>query len=217
MLASCNQSEPVMVNVSPKDMERTGDRYYGDWEQMEARTVSSLKGYKKTDIPVGRYGDRTDIQFEETGFYYTKKVEGKWWAVSPDGYPLISLGINALNLNLEEKVMNVFNEKYGSPEKWLDETVPMLEKYGFNGAGSWVDVEQVRSYNERNDARFSYCPILYLVTNYKSTLDESRGYNADKKLLPVFGQGFEEYCEMRAGELSEMKNDPNLFGYFFDK
>src|SRR6056297_938426 len=82
LLVSCQNKEPVMVNVRPKDMNRTGERYYEDWRPMEVRTVETLKRYRQKDIPRGRYDDRTDMTAEKTGFYYTKKIDGKWWAIS---------------------------------------------------------------------------------------------------------------------------------------
>ena len=137
-------------------------------------------------------------------------------AVSPDGYALISKGMNALNLTIADPVMQTFRAKYQSPDQWMDETIPFLKEYGYNGAGSWCDTDLVRSYNERNDDHFSYCTMLYLLTNYKQTLDESTGYHADKKLMPVFDKGFETYCAVRAAGLEAMKDDPNLFGHFLD-
>lgn len=215
-LVSCNQQDPVLVNVKKKDMNQTGERYYEDWVKLETRTVGSLQEYRREKVPVGRYNDRTDMQFEKTGFYYTKKLDGQWWAVSPDGHPLISIGVNVLNMNVAESRLKIMREKYGTLENWIDDAIPLMEKYGFYGAGSWVDVEQVRSYNERHDAYFFYCPQLYMLTNYKNTLDTLRGYHASKKLFPVFDKEFEEYCSVRAGELEEYRDDPNLFGYFLD-
>jgi hypothetical protein len=213
---SCSHSQKMTVNVKPKDMNRTGERYYEDWEQMEVRTVATLKRYRQKNIPLGRYNDRTDMKSEQTGFYYTKKIDDKWWAISPDGHPLIAIGINSLNLRASDRVKFTYSVKYGTPEKWADDAIPLLQRYGYNGAGSWVDVEQVRAYNERHGGHFSYCPQLSLVSGYKETINEARGYHKSNKLFPVFGPGFEEYCEMRANELKEYKDDPNLFGYFLD-
>ncbi len=215
-LVSCQKQEPVMVNVRPKDMNRSGDRYYEDWTQMEVRTVETLKRYRQKEIPLGRYNDRTDMATDKTGFFYSKKIDGKWWAISPDGHPLIAIGINSLNLRGSDRVKFTYSVKYGTPENWADDAIPLLQRYGYNGAGSWVDVEQVRAYNERHGAHFSYCPQLSLVSGYKDTIDRARGYHESNKLFPVFGPGFEEYCEQRAAELAEYKDDPNLFGYFLD-
>ena len=216
VLVSCNQEEPVLVNVKKKDMDRTGERYYEDWVKLETRTVGSLNGYSQEDIPLGRYNDRSDVTFEKTGFYYTKKIDGRWWAVSPDGHPLISIGVNSLNMQVAESTLEIMREKYSTMENWIDAAIFLLEEYGFHGAGSWVDVEQVRAYNERHDAHFFYCPQLNLVADYKNTIDTLRGYHSSRKLFPIFEKGFEDYCAMRSDELEKFKNDANLFGYFLD-
>jgi hypothetical protein len=213
---SCQQPEPVMVNVLDKDTNRTGKRYYEDWKKMEVQTVATLRGYRQKDIPIGRYNDRTDINLEKTGYYYTTQIDGKWWTVSPDGHPMTSIAINSLNLRASDRVLHTYSVKYQTPDKWADDAISLLQRYGFNGAGSWGDVEQIIDYNERHGERFSYCVMLSFVADYKSSLDESRGYNESNKLMPVFGKGFEDFCEMRASELVKYKDDPNLFGYFFD-
>jgi hypothetical protein len=209
-------AKPRTADVQMKEMTQTGKRYYEEWQKFEVRTVDSLKRYVRKEIPIGRYGDRTDISLEKTGFYYTKKVDGTWWVVSPDGHPMIHIAMNSVNLKVPDRIREACKEKYKTTAKWADDAVTLLQRYGYNGAGSWADVKQIRAYNKRHDERFSYCVILSLVADYKRTLDESRGYHSSEKLLPVFDEGFEEYCEMRAGELAEYRDDPNLFGYFFD-
>lgn len=216
MLISCQQPpEPVMVNVREKDTTRTGQRFYYDWKQMEATTVATLKGYRQREIPTGRYNDRTDISLEKTGFYYVTELDGKWTTVSPDGHPVIAIAINSLNLRASDRVLHTYSVKYETPDRWADDAISLLQRYGFNGAGSWGDVEQIIAYNERNDERFSYCVMLSFVADYKSSLDESAGYGSSK-LFPVFDKGYEDHCEMKARELVAYKDDPNLFGYFFD-
>lgn len=208
--------EFFMVNVREKDTNRTGQRYYEEWEQKEARTIANLADYTEEDIPIGRYNDRTDISLEKTGFYYATKMDDKWWVVSPDGHPLVHIAINSLNLRASDRVLFTYSVKYETPERWADDAISLLQRYGFHGAGSWGDVEQIISYNERNNERFSYCVQLSMVDDYKASLDKSRGYAKSNKLFPVFDPGFEAYCEMRASELVAYRDDPNLFGYFFD-
>jgi hypothetical protein len=78
---------------------------------MEARTVATLKKYRHKEIPLGRYNDRTDMKSEKTGFYYTRKIDGKWWTISPDGHPLIAIGINSLNLRASDRVKFTYSVK----------------------------------------------------------------------------------------------------------
>ena len=207
----------LTADVRPKDMNQTGKRYYKEWQQFEVRTVDSLKGYSRKDIPIGRYGDRTDMCFEKTGFYYTKKVDGKWWIISPDGHPILHIAMNSVNLKVPDRIFNAFKEKYETRAAWADDAVTLLRRYGYNGAGCWADVEQIRAYNERHNEHFSYVVHLSLVNDYKRTIDPSRGYeDSQQELFPVFEKGFEDYCASRASELAVYRDDPNLFGYSFD-
>jgi len=209
-------SEYVLVNVREKDTNRTGERYYEEWTEKKTRTVATLADYEPQEIPIGRYNDRTDMSFEETGFYYTTKEDGKWWIVSPDGHPLIHIAINSLGFGIaSDRVMHTFDAKYGTPEKWADDAISLLQRYGFHGAGSWGWVDQIRSYNERNNEHFSYCIQLNMMGGYKDTLERERGYFR-RWVFPVFDEEFEAYCDDLASELVKYREDPNLFGYFFD-
>lgn len=206
----------VLVNVREKDTNRSGNRYYEDWVQKEARTVSGLVGYTEKDIPMGKYNDRTDVELPKTGYYYTTKQDEKWWVVSPDGHPLVHIGINSLNLNASDRVLFTYSVKYKTPERWADDAISLLQRYGFHGAGSWGDVEQIRAFNERHNAHFSYCIQLDMISSYRDTLDKSRGYSKSSKLFPVFDEAFLDYCDDRSSELLKYSEDPNLLGYFFD-
>jgi len=210
-------AEPRVAQVRPKDMNRTGERYYEDWQPFEVRTVNGLEDYNPRDIPIGRYGDRTDMQFKVTGFYYTKQVDGKWWIISPDGHPLIHIAMNSVNLRVSDPIKENFEEKYSSPEAWADDAVSLLRRYGYNGAGCWADVDQIRAYNKRHNTHFSYVYHLSMVADYRAALDRSRGYHeGGQELFPVFDEAFEAYCAYRAGKLAAYRDDPNLFGYSFD-
>lgn len=224
MSAEQTNRSPIMAKVKPKGKNvQSGERYQMDWIYLQARTVSTLEGYKQKDVPIGRYGDRTDISLKKTGFFYTKKIDGKWWVVSPDGHPMIHVGVTSINLkyrnedNPVKRIRNSFEEKYGTKEKWAEDAISLLKRYEFNGAGCWADEEQMRAYNQRHDQPVSYVAHLSLLSDYRKTIDKSRGYHtSEQELFPIFEKGFEDYCASRAAELVAYKDDPNLFGYSFD-
>lgn len=221
--AGAKEADTAFAKVSLKDTNREGQRYYREWEYLEARTVGTLEGYEKKAIPMGRYGDRTDISLEKTGFYYTKKMDGRWTIVSPDGHPVIDIGVTSLNLEfrgdpeLKKRTRNSFKTKYGSTEKWAEETFSTLQEHGFNGAGCWANEDAVREYNQRTGSNFSYLYHIGIMRSYNKQIDKSRGYiTKGQELFPVFDEGFKEYVTDRVSELEAYKDDPNLIGYSYD-
>src|SRR5512135_2689965 len=57
------------------------------WKQFPTVTLDTIKGYKPyaAQIPLDKYGGRTDMKQKATGFFYPKKVADRWWLVDPDG------------------------------------------------------------------------------------------------------------------------------------
>ncbi len=61
------------------------------WRAEEAEEVSTAAyNYSK-------YGGYKQKQLEATGFFRTKKVDGRWWLVDPEGYLFLSVGVDCVN------------------------------------------------------------------------------------------------------------------------
>ena len=48
--------------------------------------------------PLDRFGGRTDITLNSTGFSHTEKYKGRWTLVSPEGHPFFSIGIDVVGV-----------------------------------------------------------------------------------------------------------------------
>ena len=97
--------------ISPDDLpqpllDKMGQLVGEDWEgrvsdeaELAADGVRDLATY--SDHPVGngftQYGGWKDgPRFEVTGHFYTKKIDGKWWFVDPEGYLFWSFGVTGV-------------------------------------------------------------------------------------------------------------------------
>ena len=49
--------------------------------KFKTRTLATLSGFKGKSIKTNKYGGRSDRKEKATGFYHTKKINGRWWAI----------------------------------------------------------------------------------------------------------------------------------------
>jgi hypothetical protein len=108
------------------------------WTNYCTVTVDQLADFQPLEIPLGKYGGRTDRREEATGFFHAKKVDGHWILVDPEGYHFFSAGVNSVNPsdNLPD-CRYAFPAKFGSRQKWAEETYDLLQELGFNTLGNW--------------------------------------------------------------------------------
>ena len=62
-----------------------------EWAQEEAAYASGSGGR------FSKYGGDLSRRTKATGFFYVKKVRGKWWFVDPEGYLFLSIGSNGIS------------------------------------------------------------------------------------------------------------------------
>ena len=103
--------------------------HYSGWKPFYARTIDQLAGFKKADsaAPVTLYGGDPERRFRVTGFYYTVKERGRWWIVDPEGYANINAAVNGVRPGTSPRNEKALSEKYGSNEKWINDTHRRLE------------------------------------------------------------------------------------------
>jgi len=93
---------------------------------------------------VDPYGGRTFAQWESAGFFRTHFEGKRWWLVTPDGHPFLSIGVCAVResghrargLNYSPYERNV-KQMYGTVERWCQVTRERLRSWGFNTLGAW--------------------------------------------------------------------------------
>lgn len=178
--------------------------------------VSNLEGYipcviDKSDF--NRYGSYYKLKTDSTGFYYVKKIDGRWWLIDPDGYAGINMAVTST---------------IGIPAGRKMEAHLLLKDIGFNGIGNFVTPEkqtkddynahvfEKMSYTRRSDsggffqrfrsARKNVLKRSFLATSTKA-LDD---------IITIFDPEFEKYCDTYAKEFQMYKNERELLGYFSD-
>jgi hypothetical protein len=144
-------------------------------------------------------------QEKATGFFYTKKIDGRWWLIDPEGYRFFHTAVNTVR---EPKDVNA---QFGDPDKWAQTTTEQFRSNGFNGLGngSSTRLQKVTVplvWVLRRDFIFAFARQKKLVEPAAGT----QGFL--DHCMPVFHPEFEAFCEAYGKELAATANDPTLLG-----
>ena len=208
--------DSVMVDAQQR-VYRNGKREYLEYKPFITRVIQKVpeESPEKTI-----YGGLKALKLDSTGFFHVQKVEDRWWAVDPTGHAFIHIAINSLNTGDSERNKKALQEKFGDDQGWIVETARMLQKYGFNGTGSWSDVELVRYANQQLEHPLSYTINLSFMSSYgdeRGGTWQVPGHKAyPNDAIFVFDPEFKTFADQHAQQLVEFKDDPNVFGYFSD-
>lgn len=191
------------------------------WLKYEANTVGTLPGFEqKPELPTSEYGGWKDWKSKATGFFRTEKVNDRWWIIDPEGYPYIHKAVVAFNPGKSEKQKQVFQDKFGGLDAWMQQSSDMLKDYGFNGAGAWTNVDLLRQQKQ---------PLVYTMIvspmgayhkdhlkKFGGKYEEAgwQGYRFD--LAMVFDKEFDGYITEAMKPVAAYRNDKYLLGYFTD-
>lgn len=194
---------------------------YGEWKKYPTRTIETLQGYVPgKPVAQNRYGGRTDRRLKATGFFHAVKEKGRWWIVDPEGYPMVNIGMNNVSTAATDSARGLMMQRYGSREAWAAQTQQLLDSLGFNAFGAWSDNETLLKNKQQADRPFSYTIIRNFMSDYgkkKGGTYQASGHTGyPDNTIFVFDPEFEVFCDEYARQLTQYKDDKNLFGYFSD-
>ena len=183
----------------------------GLWSKRDVKLVHDLPGFSplKEKEDINRYGSSSLIKEKATGFFYTKKIAGRWWVIDPDGYAGINIAMNSVyNINPKEDIPVMYDR---------------FKRLGYNGIGNFLNnEEQTNEYNEGRDTLFSYTRKINFFLTYK---DKRRmkypstpiQISGSTDYVFVMDPEFETYCDELAKKMVlPYRNERNLIGYFLD-
>jgi hypothetical protein len=207
VLAARAQKPPRLVEAAAKPS--------GPWKAYPTRTLDDLPA-AAPDSNLSRYGGRRDRKVEARGFFYARKIEGRWWLVDPDGCLFLHKAVVSVNTLPTPGARAALEAKFGDEERWAEQTTALLREHGFNGTGAWSRDETLRATTAR--------PVTTRIWNFMSAYGRKRGGTFQqsghtgypKDCIFVFDPEFETFCDQHARQLAAGKNDPWLLGHFSD-
>lgn len=197
-----------------------GKAGFSEYKNYSTRTIAQLKNYAPGETKLSKYGGRLDKRATATGFFRVQKIDGRWWAIDPAGYYYLHNALNDLQPGNSARNEQALKAQFGNRAGWLAATRKLLVANGFNGAGAWSATKDIRESPDQRKQPLAYTINLDWMSGYGGQRGGTyvqpghKGYPND--VIFAFDPGFETYCEEHARQLSQYKNDPNLFGYFSD-
>lgn len=213
------------------------------WEN-KLSNLGALKTLGKKDIKkyanakfnkgLSKYGGFKSAERQEAkGFFYTKKINGKWWFVDPNGYLFWSQGVtgtakgSATSTKNRRALFSTFAKDKATTD-WLNlktsidnNSINFYElnikrKYGTD----WEDMQdqvssgRMKSWGLNTYGAWSSIPR---VNKHPFTLiihPNKQGIGNIKKMIDPFSDAFHQDLKRRLSWLESYKNDPWLLGVF---
>ncbi|MBQ7293228.1 MAG: hypothetical protein IJW79_05755, partial [Clostridia bacterium] len=199
-----DQSQYSKTSTSP------GSNPKGTWKTYSTRTYGDLADMSKyVDVTAepkfDKYGGIMDdaMRQEATGFFYSTKINGRWWIIDPLGYPCYIRALSGVVYSYQNspKQKEAAYEKYGSLDKWaIAATRHLMDDLHFNACAS--PSSQIRTVV---DGMIWQGGPSVSVSAYGSSVgvNNSNGGSttfSENNTMPVFDPEFETFIEGRAAE-----------------
>ena len=193
------------------------------WQFFDTRIMDHLHGYQSNQSDeVNKYGSLLGKETTGSGFFRVEKMGDRWWVIDPDGNYNIQTVINSFRQGTSDRNKQAFNKLYDSDADWVNKTAKAFETYGFNGIGSWSRHDLIQEYNARSqEHKLSYSINLSMMVSYGrkrgGTYQLPGNVGFPNQAIFVFDPEFPHFADSLAkAQISKLKNDPHLFGYFSD-
>ena len=203
-----------------KTVMSPGSNPSGNMTARKTRTYEALTDFTSHEVKLDKYGGIIDVSMrrEATGFFYTAKIDGRWWVIDPCGYPFYIISISGITTSFQRSPNQkaAFEKNFGgNSDRWALSTVRHLkDDLGFNAQiGSDDSVTKIEEGLVRL-ARFS------VMSSYATKKGINAGVGGRTRLsenntLPVFDPDFEAHADKRVSECVQ-PDDKNIIGYISD-
>jgi hypothetical protein len=206
------QTSADSVYVQSKEWYRDSNHeiQYKDWKSFSCKTVGLLNGFKSSGVAeLDKFGGNSSYSGKATGFFYTVKKESRSWIIDPEGHSFYNISLNGIRPGKAPSNQKAFDEKFHTPAIWITETKKLFTNTGYNTAGSWSDVENIRAYNLANPSTpLVYTTQLSLLGNFSQKIKKRTGKKEYPELACIFNVEFTTYCVEKTKDLANYKNDP---------
>ena len=159
------------------------------------------------------------LRREATGFFYTEKIDGRWWIVDPLGYPYINVGLSQIDYSLNGSKLQRENalKKYGSFENWARETTAQVKDQLFFNSSFSPRAEIIAV--EGGLPYMAHIGVMASYGSLKGVRGQGNGSTVftENNTMPVFDPDFVRFANTYAAEkLTANRNDPRIIGYTSD-
>ena len=201
------------------------------WHKAKTRIVRNIVGFTPGETQetyrsnTNKYGSSLTLPRQEvTGRFYTKKIEGRWWIVDPEGYLHINRGVCSVRPGGSENNSQAnfyrFNRRFANITEWLEKTKTEFDEIGMNCSGAFSRnyYPDYQAYNKTHcESPFILTPSFNFLAQFSSHVGGWPRENPRSKIGLVLHPDWENWCrEYVRTALSPYKDDPNTLGIFSD-
>ena len=188
----------------------------------KTRLVSTLENYVPDFSEIAKYDIygglmEESMKQEATGFFYTKKIGDRWWAIDPLGYPFYRTACVGVIHGDSKAQKNDTLAEYGDVKTWAQSATDRLRELGFNSAGNWsdianlIEVESPLSQTERWNLMSTY------ATSVGIRLPTPGETKYSENVMPVFDPEFVSSSMKSVEEKTKgYAGAPEVYGWFSD-
>lgn len=189
---SCSKTNQEADNTGPQSNQFSFKNDVANTSKNGTKAVRLLDAVSTT-AELGLYGGEKKSAETATGFFYTKKINGAWYLIDPEGHRFFTIGVNSVSA--------------GGGVKLPD----FLRDIGTNTLGCWSD----ETINAGTSQKMVYSPRWNFLQTYKNLQQRTKDlYEAG--IIPVFDAAFVPFCDTHAKQLEQLKNDRFILGHFSD-
>lgn len=179
---------------------------------------ASLVRYKSV---TNKYGSRTDkTKYPATGHFYTKKIDGRWFFIDPEGYLHHHHGITSVRKGSSARNNVAWMSKYGMDAQWIKSIQKEMADLGIHGSGAFSQntYQLIQGHNMANvNDPLILCPSFSFLTAFRQEEGSSPGGVTANNPGLAFYDGWKDFCKRQIQkELALYKDDPNTIGFFSD-
>ena len=221
---NANMYRPISVKYSsaypPISSWTTGNTRIIAYMDGYKPAIKTLKAYQES---VNKYGSSTTLPKQAaTGRFYTKKIDGRWWLVDPEGCLHLERSATSLRKGTSSRNKAAWNSRFGTDEKWLSTTQRELSEIGFHGTGAFCTgtYSLIQIHNASNPSSpLTLAPSFAFLSQFKSAKSYNYpGGSDDNAAGLVFYNGWAEWCDsyLAGSAFADYLRDPNVLGFFSD-
>ncbi len=162
-------------------------------------------------------GLKDDARRQEVrGFFYSKKIDGRWWIIDPLGYPCFMRNVSSVATCYlgSPNQTNAAIVRYGSKEAWTEATADLIKNHWyFNLCGGFADNTANRSVIQTG------CGSMAGGYGKRVGSNCSNGGStrfSENNTMNVFDPGFVDYCDEAAVCVEKHRDNPWILGYTSD-
>ena len=219
---------PALIESDKNQFDKTvmspGSNPLHTMNEYPTRTVDSLTDLSKyvdinKETKLDRYGGIIDPEMrqESTGYFYTTKINGRWWVIDPLGYPCLLKSVSGVTTAYRQSPNQkaAFLEKFGTSERWaIATTRHLMDDLGFNctstSDNSIYQVVDGLTYFKRFSAMINYSNQIGI-----NATEGGQARFSENNTMPVFDPEFESYVDAQARSNAEPENR-DIIAYITD-